>query len=202
VLLYVILWFVTTQQARFLVPLMPTLAVLAALGTLALAREGRLGRLLVVAVTAGALAVGLGASTVYAAQFAPVVLGNERPEQFLREKVSNYEGVEWLNQRLGPQARVATDIWALFYLHMPYATFGTMGDLLPPDAGAAETEAFVAKHRITHIAILDGDAARRRQVGFLHARLVGRVSVRSVKSRTRGHYGRRHQMLVYAVSRR
>ena len=202
VLLYVILWFVTTQQARFLVPLMPTLAVLGALGTLALAREGRLGRLLVVAVTAGALAVGLGASTVYAAQFAPVVLGNERTEQFLREKVSNYEGVEWLNRRLGPQARVATDIWALFYLHMPYATFGTMGDLLPPDAGAAETEAFVAKHRITHMAILDGDAARRRQVGYLHARLVGRVSVRSVKSRTRGHYGPRHQMLVYAVSRR
>jgi hypothetical protein len=201
VLLYVLVWFVTTQQARFLVPLMPTLAVLGALGILALAREGRLGRLLAVAVTAGALVVGLGASTVYAAQFAPVVLGNEPKQQFLREKVSNYDGVEWLNEKLPPRARVATDVWALFYLRMQYATFGTMGDLLPPDAGATATRAFVARYGITHIAILDGDVVRRRQVGYLKARLLGRVSVRSVKSRTRGHYGRRHEMLVYAVAR-
>jgi hypothetical protein len=201
VLLFVIVWFVTTQQARFLVPLMPALAVLGALGILALAREGRLGRLLAVAVTAGALVVGLAASTVYAAQFAPVVLGNEPKQQFLREKVSNYDGVEWLNRRLAPEDRVATDIWGLFYLHMRYATFGTMGDLLPPDAGANATRAFIAKYRITHLAILDGDVARRRQVGYLHARLLGHVSVRSVKSRTRGHYGRRHEMLVYAVAR-
>jgi hypothetical protein len=201
VLLYVVVWFVTTQQARFLVPLMPALAVLGALGILALAREGRLGLLLVVAVTAGALVVSFGASTVYAKQFAPVVLGNQPKQQFLRQKVSNYEGVEWLNRTLPPHARVATDIWALFYLRMRYATFGTMGDLLAPDAGPQATRAFVAKYGITHVAILDGDLPRRRQVGYLHARLLGRVSVRSVKSRTRAHYGRRHEMLVYAVAR-
>jgi hypothetical protein len=130
------------------------------------------------------------------------VLGNEPKQQFLREKVSNYEGVEWLNRTLGPRDRVATDIWALFYLHMRYATFGTMGDLLPPDAGPKATRAFVAKYGITHVAILDGDVPRRRQVAYLQARLLGRVSVRSVKSRTRGHYGRRHEMLVYAIGSR
>jgi hypothetical protein len=202
VLLYVVVWFATTQQARFLVPLMPMLAVLGALGILALARDGRVGRLLAVAVTAGALTVALGASTVYAVQFAPVVLGTQPTKQFLREKVSNFEGVEWLNRRLGPRSKVATDIWALFYLHTAYATFGTMGDLLPASAGAQETRAFVAKYGITHFAILDNDAPRLRQVGYLDPRLIGRVSVRSVKSRTRAHYGRRHEMLVYAVARR
>jgi hypothetical protein len=202
VLLYTVAWFLTTQQARFLVPLMPPLAVLAALGTLTLARQSRLSRLLATLVTAGALAVGLGASTVYAAQFAPVVLGIESKQQFLREKVSNYDGVAWLNRRLGPRARVATDIWALFYLNMPYATFGTMGDLLPPSAGPKATRAFVASYGITHIAILDGDAPRRRQVGYLRARLIGRVSVRSVQSRTRADFGPRHEMLVYALVRR
>jgi hypothetical protein len=199
VLLYVVLWFVTSQQARFLVPLMPVLAVLGALGALALAREGRLGRLAVVASTSVALFVGLGASTVYAAQFAPVVLGHQSKQQFLREKVSNYQGIEWLNQRLGRRDRVATDIWGLFYLRMPYATFGTMGDLLPPDAGPDATRAFAHKYGITDVAILDGDAARRRQMRYLGAHLIGRVSVRSVQSRTRGHFGRRHQMLVYAL---
>ena len=128
---------------------MPVLAVLGALGALALAREGRLGRLVVVAATGVALFAGLGASTVYAAQFAPVVLGNQSKQQFLREKVSNYQGVEWLNRTLGTRGRVATDIWALFYLRMPYATFGTMGDLLPPNAGRDATRAFVRKYGIT-----------------------------------------------------
>lgn len=200
VLLYVVVWFATTQQARFLVPVMPTVAVLAALGALALAEQGRLGRFVAVAVTAGALTVSLGASAIYAEQFAPVVVGTESKDQFLREKVSNFEGIDWLNRNLRPDARVATDIWGLFYLDMPYVTFGTMGDLLPPDAGARATRAFVTKYRITDIAILDGDVARRRQVGYLHARLIARVSVRSVRSRTRGHFGPRHYMLVYATT--
>jgi hypothetical protein len=202
VLLYVVLWFVTSQQARFLVPIMPVLAVLGALGALSLAGAGSLGRAVVVAVTAAALAVGFGASTVYAAQFAPVVVGRESKQQFLREKVSNYEGVEWLNRNLSRRDKVVTDIWALFYLHMPYATFGTMGDLLSPGAGPTATRAFIRKYGITHVAILDGDSARRRQVSYLDTHLIGRISVRSVQSRTRGHYGRRHEMLVYALDRR
>jgi hypothetical protein len=201
VFLYLLIWFMTTQQARFLVPVMPASAVLAALGTLALVGHTRLGRWVAVAVTAGALAVGLGASSIYAAQFAPVVFGTEAQSQFLHEKVSNFAGVEWLNRNLGRHAKVATDIWALLYLHMPYVTFGTMGDLLPPEAGPEATRAFLAKYGITHVAILDYDVARRRQVGYVSAHLVGRVAVRSVQSRTRGHFGPRHDMLVYAIGR-
>jgi dolichyl-phosphate-mannose-protein mannosyltransferase len=199
---YVLAWFLTTQQARFLLPLMPVLAVLAALGALALAREGALGRIAVTGVTAAALAVGLGASAVYAAQFAPVVVGAETKQRFLREKVSNYNGVEWLNRHLGSRDMLATDIWALLYLRMPHVTFGTMGDLLADDAGPAATRAFVSRYHVTHIAILDGDTARRRQVGYLPTRLLARVPVRSVQSRTRGHFGPRHSLLVYEVERR
>jgi hypothetical protein len=199
VLIFVVAWFVTTQQARFLVPLMPVLAVLAALGALTLSSQGRLGRVLVVAGTAAALAVGLGASVVYAAQFAPVVVGTESRDQFLTEKVSNYEGVEWLNRQLGPEDKVATDIWALLYLKVPYTTFGTMGDVLPLNAGAQATRSFVARQGVTRIAILDSDKERERQVGYLNARLIARVSVRSVQSRTRGDFGPRHDMLVYAI---
>jgi hypothetical protein len=201
VLLYLIAWFVTTQQARFLVPLMPAVAVLAALGIVALARESRLGRLLATTVTAAALTVGLGASTVYAAQFVPVVLGTQPSDQFLRQKVSNYQGIEWLNRSLGPNDRVATEVWALFYLRVPYTPFGTMGDLLPANAGPAATRAFVSKYGITNIAILDDDRPRRRQVGYLNAHLIARIPVRSVQSRTRGRFGPKHDMLVYAIAR-
>jgi hypothetical protein len=202
ILLYVVAWFVTTQQARFLVPLMPAVAVLAALGVLALAARGRLGRLIAVTATSTALAAGLGISSVYAAQFAPVVFGTESEREFLRSKVSLYDGVEWLNGHLGQNDKVLLHVWSLLYVEVPYVPFGTMGDLLPPDAGRDETRSFVARNNITHVAVLADDDRRRRQVGYLDARLVARVPVHPVRSRTRDERGPTKEMLVYVVARR
>jgi hypothetical protein len=199
VLLYGTAWFVTTQQARFLVPLMPVLAVLAASGALGLAQRGRLGRLVAAGTVAVSLVVALGASVVYAAQFVPVVVGTQSKEAFLREKVSLYEGIEALNRSLRSDQKVATSAWALLYLDVPYTTFGTMGDLLPPDAGAMATRSFVRGHGVSHLALLAGDSERLRQVGYLDARLVARVPVKSIRSRTRGEIAFRQELLVYAV---
>lgn len=199
ILVFVVAWFLTSQQARFLVPLMPPAAVLAALGALALAARGRAGRVVAVATFAVALAGGLAASTVYAARFAPAALGAEPEGEFLEKNVSIYEGVDWLNRNLGADDKVAVDFWALLYIDVPYVTFGTMGDLLPPKADAAATNAFVDEHGITHFALLAGDVARRRQAEAIGATIVARVPVRSIRSRTRGELGPLQTMLVYAL---
>jgi hypothetical protein len=199
---YVLAWFLTTQQARFLVPLLPALAVLAALGILGLAGRGRLGRVVAVATTAAALLAGFGISVVYAAQFAPVAVGHESKEHFLTRKVSLYDGIDWLNDRLREDDKVLLDVWSLLYLDVPYVTFGTMGDLLPLEAGPEATRTFVAKNRVTHVAVLADDEARRRQVGYLHARLLARVPVTPVRSRTRDERGPTKEMLVYELERR
>ena len=199
---YVLAWFLATQQARFLVPLLPALALLAALGILALAHRRRLGRVVAAGVTAAALVAGLGISVVYAAQFAPVAAGRESEEEFLSRKVSLYDGVDWLNHRLGQHDKVLVDIWSLLYLEVPYVTFGTMGDLLPLDAGPEATRTFVAENDVTHVALLADDEARRRQVGYLDARLLERVPVTPVRSRTRDERGPPKEMLVYELERR
>ena len=175
------------------------LAVLAALGILALAARGRLGRVVSVTATTGALLAGLAISFVYAAQFVPVALGRESHEAFLERKVSLYDGVAWLNGRLGPDDRVLLDMWSLLYLDVPYITFGTMGDLLPPEAGRDTVRAFVASNGVTYVAVLADDQERRRQVGYLDARLVARVPVIPVRSRTRDDRGPAKDMLVYRV---
>jgi hypothetical protein len=199
---YVGAWFLTTQQARFLVPLAPALALLAALGILALAARGRVGRLVVVGVTSAALLAGLGISGVYAAQFMPVALGRESEEEFLTRKASLYDGVEWMNERLGQEDKVLLNVWTLLYLDVPYVTFGTMGDLLPPEAGPEATRSFVAENDVTHVAVLADDEARRRQVGYLDARLLESVPVTPVRSRTRDERGPVKQMLVYELEAR
>lgn len=198
-LVFLLAWFWTTQQARFLAPLMPVMAVLAAVGAVALARRGPVGRLVAVGTATVALAVGLAASTLYASQFVPVLAGGESGRQFLAQKVSIYDGVEWLNRHLDDRDRVAVDFWSLLYLDMPYVTFGTMGDLLPREAGAAETRRFVQRYGVTHLAVLGRDRARLRQAHSIGAMLVAEVPVRSVRSRTRGELGPWHEMLVYAV---
>jgi len=199
---YVVAWFVTTQQARFLVPLLPALAVLAAFGIVALAGRARLAAVVTVGVTAAALLAGLGISVVYAAQFAPVAVGRESEQDFLTRKVSLYDGIDWLNDRLGNDDKVLLDVWSLLYLDVPYVTFGTMGDLLPLDAGPEATRTFVAENGVTHVAVLADDGARRRQVAYLDARLIGRVRVTPVRSRTRNERGPTKEMLVYELERR
>jgi hypothetical protein len=201
ILLYVVAWFLTSQQARFLVPLMPAVAVLAALGALALAAQGRMGRIAATGATGAVLLTGLGVSSVYAAQFAPVVIGRESQEEFLERKVSIYHGIEWLNARLGQDDKVVVDVWSLLYLEVPYLTFGTMGDLLPPDAGREATRSFVERYSVSHVAVLSDDTARRRQVEFLDARLIARVQVRSVRSRTRNEQSVPKTMLIYALEK-
>jgi hypothetical protein len=199
VLLFGTVWFATTQQARFLVPLMPVLAVLAALGALGLAQRGRLSGLVTTGAVGLSLVVGLAASAVYAAQFVPVVVGTQSREEFLRQKVSLYEGVESLNQMLGSDDKVVMSGWALLYVDVPHTTFGTMGDLLPPDAGVAATRSFIRENGVSHVAVLAGESERLIQIGYLDARLVARVPVKSIRSRTRGDIAFREDMLIWSV---
>jgi hypothetical protein len=178
---------------------MPVLAVLAALGALGLAQRGRLGALVTTGAVGLSLLVGLAVSAVYAAQFVPVVVGAESREEFLRQKVSLYEGVESLNQTLGSDDKVVMSGWALLYLDVPHTTFGTMGDLLPPDAGVAATRSFIRENGVSHVAVLAGESERLVQIGYLDARLVARVPVKSIRSRTRGDIAFRQDMLIWSV---
>jgi hypothetical protein len=197
--LYVLAWFFATQQARFLVPAMPALALLAALGIIGLAQRGNAGRAVATISTAAALTVGLAASLAYASQFAPVVVGRESKEDFLLENAPYYAGIEWLDRRLGSDDRVLTDLPDLLYLEMPYTTFGTMGDLLPPTAGAERTRAFVRATGATYAAVLARHQDRVRQLEYVDAHLIARVAVRNVTSRTLSELGPPQALLIYSL---
>lgn len=198
-LVYVLAWFFGSQQVRYLAPLAPALAVLAALGVLALAVRGRAARLVTVTVVTGALAVALAVSLVYAAQFVPVVTGRESAREFLEEKSSYYEGVEWLNRNLPADARVVLD--HLFILHVDRPAVWWSSDALPTTAGPAPSRAFFRRYGITHAEIFDWDVSRKRQLGYAGARPIARVTVHAVSSRTLSDVGPPETMVVYALPR-
>jgi hypothetical protein len=194
---FVVVWFLGAQDSRYLMFAMPILAVVAALGIFALARQGKIGRLVAVSGVACALLVSGFVSLAYASQFAKVVVGLESDEEFLRDKVSYHEGVAWLNETLPEDASVVVDHVFLLHIERPALTWNA--DALPPAAGARETREFVRRYGLTHALIFTGNPYRLRQLGYVGARRVGRVTVHPVISRTRSDIGPPETMDLYRI---
>ena len=193
---YFVIWFLGVQDARYLLLALPPLAVLAAIGVRELARRGAVGRVASVTVTSGAFLAGLAITLAYAAQLVPAAVRLEREDEFLRENVSYHVGTEWLNANLRPDARIA--LGHVFLLHVdPWALVWTP-DALPTTAGRVETVEFFVRNRLTHAAVL-ATASRAHQLRYVNARLLARVPVRSVTSRTLSRAGPPDTLLVYAV---
>jgi hypothetical protein len=192
---YLLAWFAGSQQYRFLAPVMPALAVLAALGIRALARSGRVARLTAAAVPIAALTTGLAVSALYAAQFVPVAVGAESERRFLTENSSYYEGVDWLNRNLPPDAHVLLGF--VFALHVDRPTVVWTADVLPSTAGRAETRAFFGRYRLTHAALLG--TVEPQQLRAVGARPIARVTVHPIVSRTLSETGPAETMVVYAL---
>ncbi len=199
-LVLVVGWFYGSQHLRFLAPTAVYLAVLAAFGIRALAREGWLGRIVAAGTTTAAFAAATVIAFVYVGQFVPVVTGRESEATFLRNKVSYQDGTDWLNQNLPADAHVALGHLFGLYLERPYVIW--VVDVLPLSAGPRATRAFAARYRLTHAAVLASNGRpRAHQLGYLHARLIARVPVRTIVSRTRSEEGPPDTLLVYALGR-
>jgi hypothetical protein len=197
VVAYIVVWFLGVQDSRYLLLAMPVLAVLAAWGILALARHEGFGRLVAVAGVVSALLVSAFVSLAYASQFARVIAGAESDDEFLRQEVSYHEGVAWLNATLPKNASVVVDNVFLLHIERPALTWTS--DALPPQAGPRETRAFVRRYGLTHALIFSGNPYRLRQLGYVGARRIGRVTVHSVISRTRSEVGPPETMELYRI---
>jgi hypothetical protein len=199
VLAFLAAWFLTSQQARFLLPLAPVVAVLAGIGILALAARGRVGRLAAPLVTAAALAAGLAMAATYTAQFVPIALGFQDRDEFLEAKTPYYDGVRWLNRELGDHDTVLLDFSAVLYMQDPYVVWTPV--VLPTPAPADETRRFARENRLTHAAILEVNLeARRPQLVELGAREIGVVPVQAPVFGLRITRGQPERLHVYELA--
>ncbi len=101
-------WLFSSQQLRYLLPIVPLLAIaIAAAGQSAAEKIKGSGRLLEITLTTTATA-SLLVSFAWFAQKAPlrVVLGGEAPEQYLTRNLDYFPYYEWLNSESAPEAKV------------------------------------------------------------------------------------------------
>lgn len=199
IVVYFVVWFVSVQDARYLLPAMPVLAVLAAVGIVAMARQGSLGHAVTIVGVVSAFAVGGVVSVAYASRFVPYLVGHQTEEAFLRENVSYQASVDWLNANLPPDSRVVVD--HAFLLHIKPDALMWTSDALRSTAGPAETRAFVRRYGVTHAIIFAASISKKRQLSYMGAHKIGSLLTRSISSRTRHEVGPPQRMDVYEIPR-
>jgi hypothetical protein len=197
VAVYAAIWFSTSQQARFLIPVLPVLAVLAALGVRELARLGRAGYAAAALATVGTLAGGLAIFGVFCLQFFPVVFGVQSEQEFLGKRTAYYDGVAWLNRTLSADDRVLTD-FASPYLEPRFVVWTPL--VLPPEDGVAGTRAYARAAGLRYAAVLSGsEPGRRAELEALGARRVATVPVHTAFLGLRSWGGFPDRLLVYRL---
>jgi hypothetical protein len=127
--LWWLFWFVSSQQARLLLPMAPLAAGVAAVGARwTLAAPSRLFRWAAVSTLSVAATVGLAVALLTATVTARAATGMESAAAFLRRNSWNYIAFEKANQLLPADARVAvigSRANNLYYLDRPAMYFET-----------------------------------------------------------------------------
>ena len=75
----------------------------------------------------------------------------------------------------------------MFALHVDRPTVVWTADVLPSEAGPAETRAFFRRYGLTHVAVLGKPGAMPGQLAYVGGREIGSVTVHNVASRTLNH---------------
>ena len=102
------LWFVTSQQLRFLLPVLPVAALLAGGTVESFLERGRAARIVLYTSVISMVVISLIYQGIFflSSQPIPVLSGRESPRDFLLRRVSDFEAIEYINRSLPADARV------------------------------------------------------------------------------------------------
>jgi hypothetical protein len=126
---YLPIWFMTSQQARFLIPIFPVWAVLVSRGWFAVKSgtglpstpsnirfQNRLGYYIPGSCIALSVLIGALGSLYYSSLNFPAALGLESKEAYLQRTYPFYQDVQFVNQKLPPNAKILVTDPSIYYL--------------------------------------------------------------------------------------
>jgi hypothetical protein len=196
-LVYGACWFLTSQQARFLIPMLPVLSMLAAIGLQAVASRGRAGRAVATVTAGAALTVSFGVFAFYCLQFFPVVSGVQAKSDFLAERTGYYDGVAWLNREVAESDRVLIDFPSP-YLERPYTVWTPL--VIPGEVPPESMPRLVREMGVCYVAVLSvNEEVRRRYLDAAHARRIATVDVHTAFLGLRRWGGFPYRLFVYRL---
>jgi len=139
-----VIWFLTAQVIRFLLPALPAAAMLAALGFAVLDGRSAVLRTAARLIIVAGLAIAAAITVYHDAGFARVVAGLQPREAFLLSRIDGHADIVWMNTHLPADARVLLLARQGYYLERWYIGAGSA-------AGVGDLRRWVAEQRISHI---------------------------------------------------
>jgi hypothetical protein len=139
-----VIWFLTAQVIRFLLPALPAAAMLAALGFAVLDGRSAVLRTAARIVIVAGLATAAAITVYHDAGYARAAAGLESREAYLLRTIDNHDDIAWMNTHLPADARVLLLARYGYYLERWYIGAGTAADV-------DDLRRWIAEQRVSHI---------------------------------------------------
>lgn len=152
--LFYVFWFFTSQQARFLLPIMPGLSLICSYILTELSEKSKYIKTAVIAVCCLYFVTATAENIYFNSQFIPVVFGSENKDTFLTRKTPFYADFKYINQNIPKNSKILFCSRAGYYLEREYIHSATSYQGLINYSDFASVEEFVSRLKvlgITHV---------------------------------------------------
>lgn len=194
-----LIWFLTCQQVRYLLPVLPLAAIACSLALERLVRVGLLVRGAATVALMAALSFGGAVTLVYNAALVPGAFGLEPKDTFLAKRAWFYDDIRWMNGHLPRDARVLFLARAGYYLDREYVKGG---EAVAPnvDLTSPVLPDWLSHHGITHI-FCTGDDCEQLESARWPLTLLREHEADLIRSRTLGGTRGRVRTAVFQCPR-
>jgi hypothetical protein len=149
-----LVWFVTSQQARLLLPPVSLAVISIIYGLKRFVVYNKILKASLKIILVIGFCFNLSVCAVYSMNYMPAGLGLVDKHEFLKDKTWSYDDIQWMNANLSDKSRVMTAVKGLYYLDIPriktkYVFNGILKDDDSPNA--AQIMEALSMENITHI---------------------------------------------------
>jgi 4-amino-4-deoxy-L-arabinose transferase-like glycosyltransferase len=185
-LAYVLVWWWEMQQiTRYLLPALALVTPLAGLAAVELWRRRTRGRWLVGAIVAVTVAPFVAITGLFTWRIAPGALGTESRAHYVQRLTGTYDAFQWMDHNLPSRGRVLVGIRDTYWLHRPSAVFDV--PLFNFSQQPSQTIAYMRRYDVRYVAFFEGTLPAQLDPIRPRLRMVARLDVPFVTSRTLGH---------------
>lgn len=193
ILAYLLVWWETMHQVtRYLLPVLPFAAVLAGTAAIALWDRGRRARMSLAAVAVVTALPFVAIAGLFTWRIGPGAAGTESTPVFVQKQTGTYNAFRWLDRNLPKSGRVLLGVRDAYWLDRPYAVFDV--PLFNYRQSSADTVARMHRYDVRYVAFINGQLPPSIQPLTKQLRLLARLDVPFVTSRTLGRV--EHEQLV------
>lgn len=186
ILAYLVVWWETMDQiTRYLLPVLPFAAFLAALAAGRLWEAGRRGRIALGSVAVITVVPFVAITGLFTYRIGPGAVGIESTATFVQRQTGTYDAFRWMDSNLPTKGRVLVGVRDTYWLEHEHLIFDV--PFFNFEQETRDTVARMRRYDVRYVAFMNGELPTPLVPIQKQFRLLARLPVPLVTSRTLGH---------------